>query len=227
MSSYYYCPTAAELKGSAGPRRQRAGDGLRKAKRPPDPPPSSLRADPRPAPHLAPQLLLQLPVVVVPDQEVQGEVATALAGRGHGEKAAAGPSPPACQASAPGGVSCARPPGRRPARERENEASERRARYAERWATAGCGRRGRSGVAGWVGDGVGRAHPAPRRAPARADSSRTDFCGPNCPKQGSARGEPPRAAAGRDAVSHAARSRPDCTHPQLHTGKQSAIPKQR
>ena len=36
-------------------------------------------------PHLVPQLLLQLPVVVVPDQEVQGEVAASVAGRGHGE----------------------------------------------------------------------------------------------------------------------------------------------
>lgn len=82
-----------------------------------------------------------------------------------------------------------RPPARRPARARERVREGRGTRRGG--LRAGCGARGRSGVAGRVGDGVGRAHPAPRRAPARADSSRTDFCGPNCPKPGSARGEPP------------------------------------
>lgn len=43
---------------------------------------------PRRAPHLAPQLLLQLPVVVVPDQKVQREAAAGVAGRRHGEEAA-------------------------------------------------------------------------------------------------------------------------------------------
>lgn len=124
-------------------------------------------ADPRPAPHLAPQLLLQLPVVVVPDQEVQREAAAGVAGRGHGGEDAAGPSVPACQVAAPRGLR--RLPARPAASQRENEETDLGARHGAWWpseprAGRAGGRRSRAG------SGTGAAAPTPRPAP--------DFCAP-------------------------------------------------
>lgn len=115
-------------------------------------------ADPRPAPHLAPKLLLQLPVVVVPDQEVQGEVAAVVAAGGHGEKAAAGPSPPAWQASASAGSPA---PARPAAGERENAASEGRGTRR-----GGLGRVTDAREVGGRGPGRGRGSAAPTPRPA-------------------------------------------------------------
>lgn len=119
-------------------------------------------------------------------------MAAGVAGRGHGEEAAAGPSAPAGPASAPAGSPA---PARRAAGEREKRrAGEGRGPRPGGLAGRGPGAR----EVGCRGPGRGRGRPRPPRAPplsGRADSSRTDFCGPNCPKQGSARREPPHAAA--------------------------------
>lgn len=223
-------PQDCRIEGVSGAPRREGGRWAEGGEPTSDFPSSLTRAGPppRPAPHLAPQLLLKLPVVVVPDQEVQREVATGVADRGHGEEAAAGPSPPACQASAPAGSPAPALPA---AGERKIKANERGAQNAaERpnGPSAGC-----VGVGGpRAGSGTPSAAPtprpaAPRRAPAGADSYRTDFCRRNCPKQGSAGSEPPHAAAGRRQGQPPGAGPPNPTHLQLHTGRHSVIDQKR
>lgn len=112
---------------------------------------------------------------------------TWLGGRGR-------PWPPVSRSLNPSGVSAAGG--------REDEGSERADRQATWFAAGPRGPRvGALGVGSRPGLGwVGRAHPGPLSAcaSARGDSSPTDFCGPNCPKQGSVRSEPIYAAGGED-----------------------------
>lgn len=105
-----------------------------------------------------------------------------------------GPHCPLAKPQPPQGLR--RPPARRLASERDGRASKGR---GTRPSGLPGQARGAREVGGRVPDRVGRAHPAPRRTAARADSSRTDFCGPNCPKPGSAGSEPPHAAAGGES----------------------------
>lgn len=128
--------------------------------------PGSSRRGKTPAspPHLVPQLLLQLPVVVVPDQEVQGEVSASVVGRGHGE----GGRSPALSAHltrlSPRWGSPA--PARRAAGERREpgERASERARYA---AGRPSGRvEGTRGRSGGRAPGRGRGSAAPTLRPA-------------------------------------------------------------
>lgn len=179
---------------SARHRGQRAGDGLREVKR--------LRISPSPGADPTPPLTSPGPAAPSPAAGSRCSIPGGAKGSGHWRHwprtwrgAAAGPSLPACQGSAPAGSPApARLPRGRQARARRASGG-RSTSASSLWVR--CWARGRPRVAGWVGDPVGRAHPAPRRVPAGADSSLTDFCGPNCLKQGSAGSEPPHAAVGR------------------------------
>lgn len=165
MSSYYYCPTAAELKGSAGPRRQRAGDGLRKAKRPPDPPPLLAAGGPPPRPSPGP---------AAPSPAAGSRCSRPGGARGSGH-CSRGPRTwregrsRALTARLPSlsprrGLLC--PPARPAAGKRERERSERETGAVR--GEMGNGRVREAREVGGRGLGRGRGRPRPPRAPPRS-----------------------------------------------------------